>query len=257
MTGLLWKVNRLRAMGAREIAHRAGRWGTQRLEARRVAAGKSPSPAEAVAPGLALFPPADELGPSWHERYRLDEAGLSGLMAGRIGFFGHEPLDVGEPVQWSRCPLTGIDAPRTFGKHLDYRDDRRVGNVKFLWELGRHQHLVPLAAAYAVSGRRDYAEAAVAQIEGWIADNPYGLGIHWCSALEVALRLISWALVHGLIASREGSDGLFALAREPQQAGPVDLPAGGFRPRLPLPPLVGQQSSDRRIDRPAHGLPGI
>lgn len=212
MTGLLWKINRLRAMGGREIAHRAGRWTVQRMEARRVAAGRVPVPAKPVGPSLALFPPAAELAADWAGRYRLDEVGLQEIMAGRIGFFGHEALVVGDPVQWNRCPLSGVLAPHSFGKHLDYRDDRLVGNVKFLWELGRHQHLVPLAAAYAVSGRRDYAEAALAQIEGWIADNPYGLGIHWCSALEVALRLISWALVHGLIATREGEAGVFALA---------------------------------------------
>lgn len=219
VTGLLWKVNRLRAMGAREIVHRTWRWGVLRLEARRVTAGKSPSPTEQVGPGEALFPPAEELGKLWHERYRLDESGLTDLLRGRIGFFGHNPLDVGEPVQWNRCPLTGVVAPRTFGKSIDYRDDSLVGNVKFLWELGRHQHLVPLAAAYAVSGHRTYAAAAVAQIEGWIAANPYGLGIHWCSALEVALRLISWALVHGLITSREGPDGLFALAADRSRIG--------------------------------------
>ena len=189
MSGLLWKLNRLRAMNVREIAHRVVTQSALRAEGFAVARGWSPAPPEAVMPRLALFGDALTWLPAWQELYRLEHQALEDALTGKLGFFGHASMDVGMPVNWHRDPLTGIEAPLVFGKRLNYRDDRVVGNVKVLWELGRHQHLIPLAAAYAVTGEARYREAVVAQIEGWINANPFGLGIHWCSALELALRL--------------------------------------------------------------------
>jgi len=166
-----------------------------------------------------LFATQENWLPIWRQHYRLEQEQLDNLLQGKIGFFGHAPLDVGMPVNWHRDPLTGIEAPLSFGKGMNYRDDRLVGNVKILWELGRHQHLVPLAAAYACTGEARYREAVTSQIESWITDNPFGLGIHWCSALEEALRLISWAVVHSLLALRDGENGLFTAVADPKQLG--------------------------------------
>lgn len=252
--GLLWKLNRLRAMNIREVLHRVTTASSLRLEQTRVARGWAPLPAQAVKPRLSLFPLSDQgqdvgwaepseaqqtqtvglhdiqpnlpfmtasqnwLG-QWQANYQIEQAALDDLLQGKVGFFSHPPLDVGRPVNWHRDPLTGIEAPLSFGKRLNYRDDRIVGNVKILWELGRHQHLIPLATAYAVSGERRYRDAVAEQIEGWIDANPFGLGIHWCSALELALRLIAWATVHSLLALRDGDDGLFGAVADREKLG--------------------------------------
>ncbi|MDO8946009.1 MAG: alginate lyase family protein [Desulfocapsaceae bacterium] len=102
---------------------------------------------------------------------------------------------------------------------MNYRDDSQVGNVKFLWELGRHQHLVPLAAAYAVTGESIYQDTVVAQIEEWIKLNNFDRGIHWCTALEVALRLLSWAVIHSFFFLQGQSKGLFSVVRDPEALG--------------------------------------
>ncbi len=151
--------------------------------------------------------------------YTIDAPGLADIAAGRIDFFGNAPLEVGHPVDWHRDPKTGLRAPLSFGKTINYRDDRLVGDIKVLWELGRHQHLIPLAAAYAHSGDSRYRDAVAEQIDGWCLANPYGLGVHWCSALEPALRLIAWSFIQALIAVRDGTDGIFPAMRNQQRFG--------------------------------------
>lgn len=219
MSGLLWKLKRLRAMNGREVVHRVVTLSIQKLESFAVARGWQPLPARPVKFKCSLFAPEASWLAVWQQHYSLEQAQLDSLLQGKVGFFGHDPFDVGQPVNWHRDPQTGIDAPLSFGKSLNYRDDTLVGNVKILWELGRHQHLIPLAVAYASSGDLRYRDAVVAQIESWIEDNPYGLGIHWCSALEPALRLISWAVVHSLLALRDGEAGLFSAISEPEKLG--------------------------------------
>ncbi len=70
---------------------------------------------------------------------------------------------------------------------------RRVqADVKFVWEVNRHQFLAVLARAYAYTGREEFAEPCVAMVERWIEANPPGVGVNWSSNLEVAIRSISW-----------------------------------------------------------------
>jgi len=68
----------------------------------------------------------------------------------------------------------------------------RVADVKYTWELNRHQYLCILARAYAVTGQVRYARVAAEHLAHWIAANPYPTGINWASALEVSVRAIAW-----------------------------------------------------------------
>lgn len=211
--------NRLRAMSLPEILFRVKRSVVQRIEARKVASGWIPLPANPVTSRCVLFDGDSQLIDKWKSSFALDIPALEAYRTGNIDFFGNEPLDIGNPVNWNRDPVTGIEAPVTYGKSIDYRDDRLVGNIKFTWELGRHQHLVPIAVAYAVTGDEQYRTVVIHQIDGWIEQNPFAMGIHWCSALEVALRLLSWSVIHSLLALRDGDSGLFAHVQEPKRLG--------------------------------------
>ncbi len=219
MTSLAWKLNRLRVMSVPEVAHRGYRWCGQRGEQIGIHYGWQPRPKGAVGCGISLFAEREGWLGEWNEHFSLDETKLNELLEGRLDLFSYEGLAIGQPVDWYRDPLTGIRAPLVFGKTLDYRDETLVGNVKVLWELGRHQHLIPLAVAYACSGQSKYRDAVVGQIDGWVATNPYGVGIHWCSALEAGLRLIAWSVIHSLLVLRDGEDGLFSASSDRQGLG--------------------------------------
>jgi hypothetical protein len=74
------------------------------------------------------------------------------------------------------------------------RDERRVGDVKLTWEVARFPQIYRMAraAAFEPSLRRRMAEALSGQIDSFIAENPYGLGIHWISGQELAIRAMAW-----------------------------------------------------------------
>jgi hypothetical protein len=219
MSGLTWKINRLKAMGWKEILHRSNRAVLIQCEKKRFELGWKPLPTVEVKKKMSLFPRNNQIVEKWQELFTLDPLGLSELLDGKVDFFGHEPISIGKPVQWHCDPVTKIQSSAVkFGKTLDYRNDALVGNVKFIWELGRHQHLVPLAVAYAVTGEHKYKDEVVRQIDGWIEHNPVSLGIHWCTSLEVALRLISWAIVHSLFSLRD-NDGLIGAVEDSHLLG--------------------------------------
>ena len=118
---------------------------------------------------------------------------------GKLDVFALRELELGSPPRWNRDPKTGIEAPLTFGKLLDYRDPDLVGDIKYLWEPNRHLQLVTLAQAYALTGDRHYVEALSAQLDSWFLACPYGRGPNWSSALEAGLRLVNWSIAWQLV----------------------------------------------------------
>lgn len=202
-----WYVNRLRCMSAAEVAHRACRALATRVESLRRPATASPSADFTRSP------------PSWlHFDAKVDAAACvreaDRIAAGRYDLFALRDVALGSPPAWNRDPKTGIEVPLAFGKHIDYRDPRRVGDIKYLWELNRHAHLVTLARAWRLRGEPRHLDTLRLHLESWFEACPPGLGPNWSSALEAALRLIHWSIAwQWLGGAQGGAFGDPALAR--------------------------------------------
>jgi hypothetical protein len=121
-------------------------------------------------------------------------------------------------VDWHYDPDTQVKAPLIYGKDIDYRDNSLVGNCKTIWEFARHKHLVSYAEMYAITGDEIFADKIVAHVDSWIEQNPYGLGVHWCSSLEVSLRVIAWSFCHHIMRTRDPK-GLQMRCADPEKFG--------------------------------------
>jgi hypothetical protein len=151
--------------------------------------------------------PAPDLAPAprpWvHASAGVDAAqyvaAADRIAAGKLDVFALRGVDLGSPPRWNRDPKTGVEAPLLFGKLIDYRNPQLVGDIKYLWEVNRHLHLVTLAQAYALSGNVRYFNVIRQHLESWFTACPYRRGPNWSSALEVAIRLINWSVTWQLL----------------------------------------------------------
>jgi Heparinase II/III-like protein/Heparinase II/III N-terminus len=188
-----WHFNRLRCMTPSEISHRVFRMLAIHAE-RAGLLGSHRVPAPDLAPRSH----------HWiHARARVDAApylaAADRIAAGKLDVFALHGTDLGSPPGWNRDPKTGVEAPLSFGKLLDYRNPQRVGDIKYLWEVNRHLHLVTLAQAYALSGNVRYFNVIRQHLESWFTTCPFGRGPNWSSALEAAIRLINWSVTWQLL----------------------------------------------------------
>jgi len=131
------------------------------------------------------------------------------IAAGRLRLFDLDECHLGDPIDWNRDPKTGKRAPMRFAASIDYRDFDVTGDCKFVWEPNRHHHLVVLGRAYRAGGDLRYAEAARRQLDSWLQQCPYGMGMNWRSGLELAIRLINWVWTIDLIRESGLLDGEF------------------------------------------------
>jgi uncharacterized heparinase superfamily protein len=102
------------------------------------------------------------------------------------------------PAFWFHDPISGQSWPGASTSSFDINvrsTGNGLGDVKYVWEANRLQMLHPLAAMYAASCDQEIRETALAIIGSWAAANPPYRGINWTSGIELALRLVSIALV--------------------------------------------------------------
>ena len=119
-------------------------------------------------------------------------------------------FDLGFPVgfefDWHRDYRYGRQVERSFAGTLNIRDTAVVSDIKYVWEPSRFQHLSALAFA---ADAEKHASYIVRSIDSWITGNPYLYGVNWTSSLELAERVISWAMLYPRIADHVARDEAF------------------------------------------------
>jgi hypothetical protein len=181
-------------MSSREIAFRVGR--AVRARAERWGLGLANAPAATGPAGNAWAAPLPKHFA--HDKYT---AAADKVLAGLFHVFALENAPLGFPPKWNTDPKTGTTAPLTFGKSLDYRNPRNVGDIKYLWEINRHLELVTLAQAWHLTHERKYLDGCRTLLDSWLQAAPYPFGVNWCSSLEHAIRLTNWSFAWFLLGS--------------------------------------------------------
>jgi hypothetical protein len=203
---MVWMVNRLRCMSVAEVGYRV-----QQAAVTRVAKRKNGNPAPPPLPRSRSFclGGAPQLDPGESAALLAD---AENIIAGHVVLFAGRSFDVGVPPVWNRDPDTGVTGPAIFAGDIAITNRDLVGDIKHVWELNRHLHLVRLAQAWAISGEERWLQALDTQLRSWLRQCRPELGPNWTSSLELGIRLINWALVWQLVggdASRlfAGDDG--------------------------------------------------
>ena len=115
-----------------------------------------------------------------------------GVRDGGFPLFSRGVVPIGVPGAWRRDPILGRAAPQRFYADVPYLDPEEVGDSKFVWEPSRFAAGVWLGVAHALEADPAYWKRFVGLVTSWIDENPYPLGVHYCSALEVGLRAYAW-----------------------------------------------------------------
>ena len=202
---LRWYVYRLKAMSPGEVAHRVTEKQRKLTGSRNIpdyGAQIRPDAALPVLGGLkdnitrlAATHPA--LITSW-------EATAARVRTGHYHFLGHDwtpQLNLGDGLpQWHQDPVTGNSWPQEpYCFRIAYRHNKEMGDIKYIWELNRLQHLQPVAALAFVRQDAALARLCIDQVMSWIRENPPYHGVNWNSGIELALRAFSMVFVTSLL----------------------------------------------------------
>ncbi len=158
---------------------------------------------------------AARLAQLWPQHVAALRHSASEARAHRFRLLGSGPMtlerdsSVAGAIDWYRDVTTGLHFPeRVPHKRWDLYS-MRPGNadVKGVWEVGRLQHLVPLAQAHALWGEEAWAREADAQLRDFMEQNPPGFGVNWTCTMDVALRAANLVIVLDLLHRSRGLAG--------------------------------------------------
>jgi hypothetical protein len=206
-----WYIRRLQRMSPSEVA---GRINDQAMRilwrfrppdvAARAHGGLLKSPRQ---PGLKVLPRSSE-APAGAKQRLIEQA--DEILRSHWRIFTHSHLGFGQNPDWFVDARSGRRAPSgVYAFSIPYRDEARIGNIKYIWEPSRHHHLTILAAAYYLTADDRYAKRIADHLQSWWRENPFLKGPHWISGIEIGLRLISWAWTRQLLESWPGAAALF------------------------------------------------
>lgn len=191
-----WLVKRLSRMYVAEVPYRAASVARAVLQKRGYFDASSLPPRSQEASFGAAWVRVPDAGHVNLEEVleRADEILSKGIRVFDVDI----SLDV-DTIDWNVDPKTGTRIPSDFGLAIDFRHIANGVDIKYLWELNRHVWWVPLAQAYALSGKQHYLVALGKFIDSWIRECPYPFGANWSSPVEHGIRLINWSIVWHLI----------------------------------------------------------
>jgi hypothetical protein len=103
------------------------------------------------------------------------------------------PVAADGTPDWDLDPRTGYRWPADycFDVPLVPRDAGGPVEVKYVWELSRLVHLLPVAAHAAAAADEDARRTCERHLRSWLAAHPPRRGVAWRSGIELAIRVLS------------------------------------------------------------------
>jgi Heparinase II/III-like protein/Heparinase II/III N-terminus len=192
-----WLCNRLRCMSGAEVLFRFQELATKKAIKYSWLPTAIPMARPAITTPILTF-----TCPQQGAEAYIQEA--DAILMGQVPLFAGKSFQVGHPPAWNRDPTTGITSPISYGLELKITNRQLVGDIKYVWELNRHLHLVRLAQAYLLTQNPTYLDGLTTHISSWLVQCPPLRGPNWASSLELAIRLINWSVVWQLLGGWEG-----------------------------------------------------
>lgn len=188
-TKLNWYKHRLAAMSAAEIAHRVGELvhkHQDRFRSPYRLRDYGPLPTlPGLKDGISGKAVDDTLLAQW-----IHFAGK--VQKGEFYMLGQAWPPCVPDKKWHLDPVTGSFWPDDeYCFRINYRHTDKKGDVKYVWELGRLQHLQVVAALSYKQKDTALAQFCLEELESWIDHNEPHKGVHWSSGIELGLRVVS------------------------------------------------------------------
>ena len=99
-----------------------------------------------------------------------------------------------------------------FSYNIDIGQREDIGDIRTNWELNRHFQFVGLAKNYYVTSNDKYLLELQDLFSDWNNSNLFLHGVQWTSAMEVAIRMISWAYMYVFLKQSRKVDDNFLQA---------------------------------------------
>jgi len=116
-----------------------------------------------------------------------------------FSIFDLKRVYIGDKIDWHLDYKNFITFPMKFSGFIKFIKFASIGDVKYVFEINKHQEFVRLCQAFLFTNKSRYISKLVENLYSWIENNPVLFGMNWSSPTVAAYRLISWTLSFELV----------------------------------------------------------
>lgn len=117
-----------------------------------------------------------------------------------------------ESINWHEG-MYGEWAKEKSSFEFQFRNQDKIGDIRFTWEINRHQFFINLASQYKFSQDPQTLECLKEHFYKWVVQNPFLKGVNWSSSMEVAIRAYQWMITYYILQDIEDVQFLNDLLR--------------------------------------------
>ena len=192
-----WFYNRLKSMNVFEICWRVQQKFLQKSEYYNYFTAHKPVVEIEIPKELKnLSPDGDRLGINWDNNTwtLFDQLDL-------FGVFEYEKYK----TYWNAGFQTENEWPLSdFSSDISISQREDIGDIRTNWELNRHYQFVGLAKNYYITKDKKYLDELITLFDDWNNKNLFLHGVQWTSAMEIAIRVVSWSYMYAFIEKSGG-----------------------------------------------------
>lgn len=198
MKDIKWFINRLKSMNIPEVAWRIQQKVLQKNEYKKYyTAHLSVTEIQLSKELEDLKPDIERLGINWdNQNYQLFES---------LDIFGMYDYQIYKKKWNAGFQTNNVWPVIDFSYSIATSQREDIGDIRTNWELNRHFQFVGLAKNYYVTGDNRYFKELKELFEDWNKNNLFLHGVQWTSAMEVAIRVMSWIYMYAFVEKAFGN----------------------------------------------------
>ena len=192
MKNLLWLLNRLKAMSIREILYRLKKYCIKKINKLRYK--KAIQINDLFKYNIDLKKIDKRINKFWLN----PELITTNLKNQNLYCVFGEEIDIFKRINWH----TGVYSDWEKAKYsldLDTKFTDNIGDIRYTWEINRHQFFPYLALLYIQTNEERYFSLLESHFYDWIKMNPFLKGINWMSSMEISIRSYQWLIVYYIL----------------------------------------------------------
>jgi hypothetical protein len=117
----------------------------------------------------------------------------------------NEEVDLYKKISWHKSNYGSWNKEES-SFNFTFANQDHIGDVRFTWEINRHQFFPMMAQQYISTKDKKVIEQLKFHFYDWISENPFLKGVNWSSPMEIAIRSYQWLLTLSILKDVEDEE---------------------------------------------------
>ncbi len=110
----------------------------------------------------------------------------------------NETIDIFKKINWHKG-MYGEWNKSIYSQDIDFKNTDSIGDIRYSWEINRHQFFPYLAMKYKTTKDEKYFKLIEYHFNDWVKNNPFLKGINWASPMEISIRSFQWLITYYIL----------------------------------------------------------